>query len=218
MPKILPSVILFCMSAGVVSAHEHWIVVEHSGARATVRICSGHDFPRSDTLLAQHLLTDTVVVDPAGVAIPFAPEAQARNWEAGLVFDRPGVWAVAFALAKPQSNDRFYAGRCLTIVGGLDNPARYATGKGLELVPGAPLATLHPGGSLPVMIHQDGSAVDGKIVVTRANGSVAFLSAGLDRPADVPIPTAGTYRLAVSQKGKTFALTFSVAEYSETTP
>lgn len=201
------------LSATVACAHEHWILVE-AGATAAgprkVRICSGHSFPASEIRLAERLLTDMEVVGPGGGATAFKPAGQGNSWEADVTFDKPGVWYASFALRKPQEDQPLYRGRCLIVVGGRDDPARYAGGKGLELVPGASLGSLKPGDTLPVSIRMDGAPIEGKISVAPENGAVSFISTGRDRPAQIRIGKAGAYMLAASHKGKTFALTFTV--------
>jgi len=176
-----------------------------------VCICSGHGFPRSDILLAERLLADMEIVGPGGESVSYKPTAQEKTWIADVAFDKPGVWVVSFALKKPQEEHPVYQGRCLIVLGGQDDPNHYASGKGLEIVPGAPLSSLKLGDALPISIRLDGTAVEGKIAVTPEKGSASFLSRGRDRPAQLRIQSAGAYLLTTSHKGKTFALTFSVA-------
>jgi hypothetical protein len=162
-------------------------------------------------LLSGRLLAETVVMDPQGASAPFKPEATNKAWVASCACDRPGVWSAAFELKKPQEEAPLYRGRCLLVVGGADDPSRYAAAKGLEIVPKAPLSVLKPGSLLPVAIHLDGLPIEGKIAVTPANGTIAFFSTGKDRPAEIRLPSAGVYLLTASHRGQTFALTFSVA-------
>lgn len=105
-----------------------------------------------------------------------------------------------------------FRARGLAVIGDADEPARYATGKGLEIVPKAPLSTLRKGDSLPVDIRLDGKPIEGKIAVTPAQGAVAFYSTGRERPANIKLASGGTYLLAVSHRGRSFALTFTIRE------
>lgn len=205
--------LLLCATAA--AAHEHWVTVawrDSGNGRATVRICSGHSFPEGDILLAERLLSDTAITGPGGEATPYKPMAREKTWTADVAFDKPGVWVASFSLKKPQEDAPVYRGRCLTVVGGRDDTARYASKMGLEIVPGAPLSSLKSGDTLPVSILMDGTPVEGKIAVTPERGSASFLSTGKDRPAQLRISSAGAYLLSVSNKGKTSALTFTVTE------
>lgn len=211
----LATACLFC--AATAHAHEHWVITDtgaNTNGRQKVCICSGHSFPQSDILLAERLLADMQIVGPSGEPTPYKPAAQEKTWMADVSFDKPGVWMVSFSLKKPQEDHPVYQGRCLMVMGGQDDPTRYASGKGLEIVPGALLSELKPGGTLPVSILMDGTPVEGKIAVTPEKGAASFLSTGRDRPAQLRIPSAGAYLLTASQKGTTFSLTFSVAATS----
>lgn len=201
--------------------HEHWIVTDVSGTAgnglARIRICSGHNFPQSDLLLAERLLSETVVVGPDGKSVLYKPHPRDKTWTADVAFDKPGVWMVSFALKKPQESDPLFRGRSLLVLGPLDDPSRYAQKKGLEIVPGAALSTLKIGDTLPVSILVDGSPVEGKIAITPEKGSVSFLSTAKDRPAQLKIAAYGACLLTVSHKGRTFALTFTIADPSQGT-
>jgi len=207
-----------CLLCAVAAhAHEHWVIAEigaNTNGRGKVCICSGHSFPRSDILLAERLLADMQIVGPSGETAAYKPTAREKTWTADVAFDKPGIWIVAFALKKPQEAEAVYRGRSLVVIGGQDDPLRYARKHGLEIVPGAPISKVKPGGILPLSLLLDGIPVEGKISVTPEKGSVSFLSTGKDRPAELKITAAGWYLLTVSQKGKTFALTFTVAEGS----
>lgn len=207
------------LCAVTVFAHENWVLVEYlptaSNGLAKVRICSGHSFPKSDILLAERLLSETEVVGPNGQAIPYKPTAQDKTWTADVALDKPGVWIVSFALKRPQESEPIYRGRSLVVMEGQDDPSQYAQKKGLEIVAGTALSGLKPGDTLPVSILLDGTPVEGKIAVTPEKGSVSFLSTGQNRPAQLKIAISGAYLLTVSNKGKTFALTFTVAESTQ---
>ncbi|MDI6774565.1 MAG: DUF4198 domain-containing protein [Verrucomicrobiota bacterium] len=200
-------------------AHENWVLARlpksATNALSKAQICCGHDFPKSDILVAERLLAEMEVVGPGGATIPYKPTAEDKTWTTDIAFDKAGVWMVSFALKKPQESEPICRGRSLMVVGGQDDPLRYARKKGLEIVPGAVLSTLKPGDTLPVSILQNGTPIEGKIAVTPEKGSASFLSTGKDRPAQLKIPSAGAYLLTVSSKGKTFALTFTVAESTQ---
>jgi hypothetical protein len=206
--------------AAAALGHEHWIVLGEPGAggRAEIRIGSGHGFPHSELLLAERLLAGTEIVAPDGKAQAYKPTAEAKTWTAAAFLDKPGVWGASFSLKKPQESAPLYRGRCLRVVGGSDDPARYACGKDLEIVPGAPLSTLKTGDLLPVSIRVDGTQVEGTVAVTPEKGVAALLSTGRNRPAQVRITAAGLYLLTATHKGRTFALTFFVPAAAAVAP
>lgn len=208
----------FWLMAGTALAHEHWILLDRDGDRASVRICSGHAFPASEMQLSERLLTGTVLIDPEGVAAPFQPKAEGLVWQADVTCNRPGVWAAEFALQRPLETAPLHRGRSLLIAGDLDDPARYADGKGLEIVPQGPLSGVKPGDHLPVALHLDGVPLAGRIAVIPVDGSVAYYSTGRNRPAEIPLRAAGAYLLATSHQGRGFSLTFSVPPAGETLP
>lgn len=203
---------LLVLSAHAAMGHEHWIVMTATDGQAAVCLCSGHGFPSSEIRLAERLLVETVAIDPAGVVRPFTPLAGDTAWTASFPCEKPGVWVASFALKRPQEDEPLYRARCLSVVGGTDDPTRYASGKGLEIVPLAPVSDLVPGSSLPVAIHRDGVPIDGRVAVTPEKGAVSFYSTGKARPAEIKLASGGVHLLTASHKGRTFALTFSVAE------
>lgn len=202
-----------CTTA-VTLAHDHWIVAETPApgeARTVLRICSGHGFPESDVRLAERLLANAVLVRPDGNVIPLRPAAQGKAWVSAVPLDEPGVWTASFVLQRPQTDKPFHRARCLIVVGERDDPDRYATGEGLEIVPGAALSRLTPGDVLPLSIRRDGSPVPGTISVIPEKGRASFLSASETRPAQLRISRPGAWLLTVSHEGTSFALTFAVA-------
>jgi hypothetical protein len=206
--------VIWICGASVAGAHEHWILADagtNGDGRVTLRICSGHAFPVSEILLAERLLAETVLTDPDGAQIRYKPVAGGAEWSAPVAFDRPGVWAASFALRRPREDEALFRGRCLVVVGGRDDRSRYSSGKGLELVPAAPLSTIKPGDELPVSICVDGAAVEGKVSVTPPGGPAFFLSTAAARPARVKIKAAGVHLLAASRGGRSCSLTFAVA-------
>jgi len=207
---------LFLLCASVVLAHDNWLIVEYplsvSQSLAKVQICSGHGFPESELLIAERLLVEMEVTGPDGKSVPYKVTAQDKKWTADVMFDKPGVWVVSFALKKPQAAEPLYRGRNLVVVGRSDDTLRYACKKGLEIVPGSALSALKAGDMLPLSITLDGAPLEGTISVTPEKGSASFLSTGKDRPAQLKIASSGMYLLTASNGGKTFSLTFAAAK------
>ena len=218
MSRFVRWILGFCLLASTTLAHEHWILLERDGDCASVRICSGHAFPASEMQLAERLLTGTVLIDPEGVAASFPPKAEGLFWRADVTCDRPGVWAAEFALQRPLETAPLHRGRSLLIAGALDDPARYADGKGLEIVPLAPLSGVKPGDYLSVALHLDGVPMAGRIAVTPVDGPIAYYSTGRNRSADIRLRSSGAYLLTTTHRGRGFSLTFSVPPAGESLP
>ncbi len=213
MSRLLWRILALLPACGTaVKAHEYWACLEDHQGQLEMRICSGHAFPESDLLLAERLLAETAFVRPDGVVVPVKPVAANKYWRAEFAAEGPGVWTAAFALKRPPEEEPFFRGRCLRVRGGADDPARYAMGKGLEIVPQAPLSRLKEGEAFAVALRWDGHPIEGKIMVTPENGSVMFFSTGRQRPAELKLPKAGWYLLTASHGGKSFALTIQVPD------
>ncbi|MCX7591572.1 MAG: DUF4198 domain-containing protein [Kiritimatiellae bacterium] len=219
--RIFPGLIFVLVATAPLfyaSAHDHWIRLVREGDFGRVEIGSGHAFPTSEFLLAKQLITETVAINPQGNTSQLQIEAREKVWTTLFGPLTPGVWSASFALKKPQEDEPLFRGRALLVVGDADDPARYAVGHGLELVPQAPLSKLKAGGTLPVSILVNGVPTEGRIAVMPEKGGVGFFSTGKDRPAVIKLTVGGAYLLSVSHKGKTFALVFSVPENREEAP
>lgn len=203
------------MLATAASAHEHWLLAEPAypaaGAEVRLAVCSGHSFPRSEILLGEKLLAGTVLSGPAGASVPYKPERGDTAWGA-VAAPAAGVWRAEFTLQKPLQDAPLHRSRCLIVAGGQDDPAAYADGKGIEIVPRLAVTVLKPGDVLPLDVRLDGAPATGRITVTPEKGGVSFLSAGKDRPAELKVAASGWYLLGVSHQGRTFSLTFRVRD------
>lgn len=197
-------------------SHEHWMLAEPAapaaGAAVTVSICSGHGFPKNEILLAERLLDGVALAGPGGASIAMRPESRDGAWRATVTPPSAGVWRAEFSLKRPQQDEPIHRSRCLVIAGGKDDAAAYAGGRGIEIVPKAAVSAVKPGDVLPLEIRIDGAPAAGRITVMPEKGSVAFLSAAKDRPAELKIADPGWYLLGVSHQGRTFTLTFAVAQ------
>lgn len=207
--RILAAITLPMLQA---AAHEPWIYIVPDDRGARIEIGSGHAFPRSEVLIAERLVAEAVVVNPEGQSLPLRLEARDKVWGASVSPLTPGVWCAFVALKRAQDQESVFYGRALLVVGGQDDPTRYSTGRGLEIVPKTAVSGLQPKGSLPVEIHLDGASVAGTIRLTLERGCGGFFTTERDRPAIIPLKTAGAYLLTTSHKGKTFALMFAISD------
>ncbi len=216
MKRMVPVVAAVWSLSAPVMAHEHWMLAEPAapaaGAAVNVSICSGHGFPKGEILLAERLLDGVALAGPGGVAVAMRPESRDGAWRATVTPPSTGVWRAEFSLKRPQQDEPIHRSRCLVIAGGKDDAAVYADGRGIEIVPKSAVSALKPGDVLPLEIRIDGAPTAGKITVMPEKGSVAFLSAAKDRPAELKIAAPGWYLLGVSHQGRTFTLTFAVAQ------
>lgn len=216
MRRINPAVGVALVVSASAMAHEHWMLAEPAapaaGAAVSVSICSGHAFPKSGILLAERLLDGVALAGPDAVSIAMKPESRHGVWAATVTPPAPGVWRAEFSLRRPQQDEPIHRSRCLVIAGGKDDPAAYAGGQGIEIVPKMAVSALKPGDVLPLEIRIDGAPAAGKITAMPEKGSVSFLSAGKERPAELKIAASGWYLLGVSHQGRTFTLTFAVAQ------
>lgn len=203
--------VLFVLFSGIAYAHEHWILTDaatDADGTITFRIGSGHRFPDSDTLLAERLLVETIVTAPNGKAQPLNTGIHDRFRTGTVRCDQPGTWAFSFALQRPRQTEPLHRGRCILVNGGKDDPVRYTNGTGLEIAPGAALSEMFPGATLPLRILHDGHPIGGAISVTPENGPSFFLSTTSARPAQLPIRQPAAWLLTVTDRGRTFSLTF----------
>ncbi len=196
-------------------AHEHWILAEpaypQAGAEVRLTLGSGHSFPASEIVLGEKLLVGTAMSGPAGAPVPYEPARGETAWGA-VATPTAGTWRAEYALQKPMQDAPLHRSRCLVVAGGKDDPAAYADGKGIEIVPRRAVSGLKPGDRVPLDLRLDGAPASGRITVAPERGGVSFLSAAKDRPAELKVGSPGWYLLGVSHQGRTFTLTFHVRD------
>jgi len=196
-------------------AHEYWIVAEPAypaaGAEIRLTLGSGHAFPKSEILLGEKLLAGTSLSGPAGAALAYVPKRGDAAWSA-VATPAAGAWRAEYALQKPLQDAPVHRSRCLVVSGGKDDPAAYADGKGIEIVPRRAVSGLRPGDVVPLDLRLDGAPAAGRITVVAEKGGATFLSAGKDRPAEWKAGAPGWYLFGVSHQGRTFSLSFRVPD------
>jgi len=204
--------ILYCW---VASAHEHWIDCDNYypavGDKTKLRICSGHDFPKSDIVLKEHVLYRTIVVKPEGETISYKTIEYDQHRLAETNFDTAGVHIVMFELKKPQMKEPLYYAKSIIVVGGKnDKEQLYSIKNSLEIVPGKTLTSIAMGDELPLIVLYEGKQVNARISIMPENGKSTTLNTTSDRQAQLKISSSGRFLLTAGYKGKSCSLTFAV--------
>jgi hypothetical protein len=200
--------------------HDFWIAVDPPapavGSTGRVIVAGGHYFPRSSIQLADRLVGSFTVASPGGATATVATVFSGEAREGRLAL--PGVGAHVFRLAikKPQADDaEAWATAIVHTAGaGPDDPARYRTGSGLEVVPLLGLDGAKPGDSVSLGVFRDGQPMTAKLTVTPEKGRTAWLDAEPATPARLELKTAGWYLVTATAGGRTATLTFHIREAS----
>ncbi len=200
---------------GPAQAHEHWVSASQlypgAGAEVEVRLGSGHHFPRSVMALGDAVIA-RLALTPAGTGeaqpIPSHIEGTQRQGVAPL--GDPGVYRLDLALKRPRSEAVVYRARALIIAGNRDEPARYTSGQGLEIVPASGLSALRPGDALDLLLMLDGNAAEGTLSVRDPEGRTRLLGTAPDRPARITALKAGTYFVHSQHTGVGVSLVFAI--------
>jgi hypothetical protein len=196
-------------------AHEHWIDVESfcpdPGETVEVNIASGHYFPKSAHVLKDEVI-DGLRVFRSG-ADPVLLESTVRDdvRRASLAVSKAGVHIIHLTLKRPRAKQPSFEAKAIIIAGAsADDPKKYATGKGLELIPQAALSGLNPDAKLPIVLAMDGEPIGGSLEIVPENGKSAFLSTSAASPAMIPVRTVGKYLVTAHAGGRGCSLVFEV--------
>jgi uncharacterized GH25 family protein len=206
----------FCV--GTAFAHEHWVDVSDfnppEGTKQSVFLCSGHAFPKSETVLKDRVLHETKIIKPDGTTEEFETVEKGKRRVTEFLFESQGTYVMGFALKQPQSKEPLYWARAICVAGttGGDREKLYSSGKGLEILPLSKVSALKKGDQLPLVITFDGARVDGRLSVLPEKGKSVTLSTTAKRPAALKISATGRYLVTTAYKGKGCSLTFAVKE------
>jgi len=130
-----------------------------------------------------------------------------------------GVYILRFTLKRPRAKEPSYEAKAILVAGeGADDAARYAVGRGLELVPSRALGELKPGNKLPLLLLLDGNPVAGSLEASVEGGKSAFLKAETDKAAVLRLTRAGRYLVTTNVRGRGCSLVFWVSESREEAP
>lgn len=207
-PLILP---------GAVPAHEYWLDLSdftpEIGREVEVRLCAGHYFPRSAFLLIDGVADGPVLTLPCGDTIHVSTIADGKSRVGTITPDSTGVHMLSFSISHLYAPAPYYEGRVFMLAGeGQDDPALYASGSGLELVPGLPLSTLAEGDELPVSLYLDGARVPGTLTMLMEDGKSGYFDIGGAEDLFIPLRRAGRHLLTASIQGRVCSLVFLAGE------
>lgn len=204
-----------------VRAHEHRIDLDDfypaAGSTNAVYVRSGHYFPKSVLTLSEKVMRGLSVRLPDGQARSVVVEAGEHQWEGSLGPLAGGTHVFSFALKRARAAEPNYQGKAILVTGpGSDDPAAYALGAGLELVPQLPVSYLAPGQELPVLLVLDGVPIAGDLAIVPEGGRTTTAKCAPGEPAVVSVRRAGRHLITASVKGRGCSLVFSVREPEET--
>jgi hypothetical protein len=194
-------------------AHDHWVDVASFypgiGDTLEVFICSGHHFPESGQALEDKVVEGLRVwsSDEAPVLVESVVGEKRRT--AMFEIQAEGVHVFDLTLKRPRAKAPSYEGKAIVVVNRLkDDPARYALGEGLELVPLEALSSVTVGDTLSIRLTLDGKPVAGSLQVVPENGRTTFVRTEEDDPGLIPVRTAGRYLVSaqVGARGASLVL------------
>jgi hypothetical protein len=215
--------LLVVLGVRVSCAHEHWIDVDdfavNVGDSVTVRVCSGHYFPKSSFALSDKVLegVELLVADGGTDAIVTMPADSTRIGQTRLRTN--GVSLLRCSLKRPKAKAPSYEAKTIIIAGRrADSPMLYAVRRGLEVVPMRALTGMKPGDDLPLVLLLDGQRVGGTLeVVTEGKGS-SFLKTDTDKAGLLRLSRAGSYLVTANLKGRGCSLVFYIADAEKEMP
>lgn len=205
----------WCAAPLRAQAHEHWITAGSFyppvGATVTVAVCSGHYFPASSFALGDAVLAEVALVQPDGTRKPLSTTPSDKERTGAATLSAPGPHLAVMVLTRPRLASPIYEARAILIANGHpDDPAAYALGQGLELVPLEPVSVMNPGAALPLSLRLDGKPIAGSLSVTAADGRTDVLNIRPDSPARLRIRKVGIHLVTASVGGRGCSLVFEV--------
>lgn len=212
---ICVAVLLASIAAPVsLTAHDHWFdaadLYPQVGVGINLEVCGGHYYPESSFAVKEKVLGKIYVTGPAGTGELSTSKGDKRHTAAVILYS-PGVHIFRLAMKRPGMEDPLYELKAIMVVGdGEDDPDRYQTGVGLEIVPFAPVSGTVPGGDLPVHVMLDGKPVECEITVIPAEGRTAHYRAGTEEPTRIKTGKPGKYLVTASVGKRGCSLVFQV--------
>jgi hypothetical protein len=212
-----------CAAPRAGRAHEHWIEARPprpaAGETVAVHIGSGHAFASSAFALGDKVIHGVALQTPGGESVTVATAVDGDGRTGTVTVASAGVHVLCLTLKRRRAAAPGYEARTILPAGdGGDDPARYAQGRGLEIVPGAALSALVPGGELPLRLYMDGVAVEGTLEVYPEGRKARFLRTAPDRPARLRLSRPGRYLAVAHVRGRGCSLVFSVGEAQREAP
>jgi len=204
---------LVFLLAGLLNAHETWIVFQAGEeGKSIFYLCSGHDFPESETIVSEKLADSISLVKPAGKSEEFQlVESKEKNcWQAEAELKSTGTYLACYSLKRPQMEEPLVWGK--TIISYKGDSGNYSSGNGLEIVPLLKLTAVEAGEKLPLVLYYNGERVSGSLRISPAGSGSYHMRTAKEYPAEIKIKKSGWYLITAGYEGKKCSLTFFVEE------
>ena len=196
------------------SAHEFWLDASDlrpaAGAEIAIHVRGGHYFPASALAVADRLIHRFSVTTAAGTR-DLASAAEKRERNARLTLSEPGLHRLDLVIQRPQLEKPEAWARLLVVAGdAASDPADYASGDGLEILPLAPIEQARVGNPVPLKVQNDGTPLQARIQVVPSAGGVAWLDAAPEKAAEFTPRSPGRHLAILTHNGQTSTLVFDV--------
>ena len=184
-----------------------------AGVEIELNICSGHYYPESSFAVKEKVLGKIQVTGPDGATKELSTRKGDKRHTATAALESPGLHIFRLVMKRPGMEDPLFELKAIMVAGkGEDDPDRYMTGHGLEIVPCVSVSGILPGGDLPVHVMLDGVPVECEITVIPAEGRTVLYKAAAEEPARIKTPKSGKYLITGSVEGRGCSLVFQVGK------
>lgn len=197
-------------------AHDFWLDadslrIENSGP-VTVWVRGGHYFPASAIALADRLVAALTVEIPGEAPQSLATEAGSKERRGSFTPDPARLQRLSLVIQQPrQATPTAWARLYIVPVNTATDPATYAAGTGLEIVPRTKLETIAVNTPIAFEVLRDGKPVAARIEFVAAAGGTGWASAKPEKPGEFIARKSGRHLALVSEGGQTATLVFEVS-------
>lgn len=213
MKKFIITLLLF---TGFLFAHENWLMTDQfitdPGKTITVYLCGGHYFPESGFAVKDKLVYKTVVVSPGGDTTAFKTTIDGKRRRGEIILTEKGAYQVVAILKRPQKKEPEYWMKSVILTGTETGPTNYASGQGLEIVPGIGLSKVTIGDDLPLRILFNNEPVKGTLSISIDGKKNFSLKTDAGGRTTLSVKRSGNYMLYVSRGSQGSSLTFHIGE------
>lgn len=204
------------LAAGAACGHDFWLDAEplrpEAGASVTVWIRGGHYFPESAIALADRLIAALTVESPGGAAQPLTTAMENKERRGAFVADAARLHRLSLVIQQPRQPVPAAWAHAYVVPRGADtDPATYAAGTGLEIVPRTRLETIAANQPAMFEVLRNGQPVAARIEFVAAAGGTGWASAKPEQPAEYVPRKPGRHLAMVADGGQTATLVFEVA-------
>jgi len=197
-------------------SHEHWFdpgdFYPAAGAAITFLVRSGHHYPESGFAVKDEVIQGVFITVPGSGAEKVETTRGETSHSGSFTAATEGVHILSLALRRPGAADPSFELKAIIVAGGKDDPSLYSTGKGLEIVPLAPLAAAAAPCDIPCAILLDGERIEGSLTLFDGSGGSAALKADRESPAIAAVSREGRYLIVAQAVGRECSLVFEVRE------